>query len=60
MILVMVLLQAYARLNMTEEAKKAASEANNGDELFGRLKSTLAQNTLIDTLRDRLSFQGTY
>ncbi|VAH62504.1 unnamed protein product [Triticum turgidum subsp. durum] len=52
--------EAYARLNMTEEAKKAASEANNGEELFGRLKSTLAQNTLIDTLRDRLSFQGTY
>ncbi|KAI4999587.1 hypothetical protein ZWY2020_004176 [Hordeum vulgare] len=52
--------EAYARLNMTDEAEKAASEANNGDELFGRLKSTLAQNTLIDTLRDRLSFQGTY
>jgi len=52
--------EAYARLNMTDESEKAASEANNGDELFGRLKSTLAQNTLIDTLRDRLSFQGTY
>ncbi|CAM0882021.1 unnamed protein product [Alopecurus aequalis] len=53
--------EAYTRLGMNDEAKAAALQAaNNGDELFGRLKFTLGQNALIDTLRDKLSFQGTY
>jgi hypothetical protein len=43
---------------MDKEAEEAALQAaNNGDELFNRLKFTLGQNALIDTLRDRLSFQ---
>ncbi|KAM0858443.1 hypothetical protein ACQ4PT_047830 [Festuca glaucescens] len=53
--------EAYERLGMHEEAKAAALQAdNNGDELFSRLKFTLGQNALIDTLRDRFSSQGTY
>jgi hypothetical protein len=56
-----IILQAYERLGMHEEAKAAALQAdNNGDELFSRLKFTLGQNALIDTLRDRFSSQGTY
>uniref|UniRef100_A0A0D3ES82 Protein VACUOLELESS1 n=1 Tax=Oryza barthii TaxID=65489 RepID=A0A0D3ES82_9ORYZ len=55
---------AYARIKMAKEAAEAASQVKDSDELFGRLKLTLAQNTaaasIFDTLRDRLSFQGTY
>ena len=51
-------------MGMAKEAADAASQANDSDELFGRLKLTLAQNSaaasIIDTLRDRLSFQGAY
>nr|CAB3477864.1 unnamed protein product [Digitaria exilis] len=56
--------EAYARMGMAKEAADAASQAKDSDELFGRLKITLAQNTaaasIFDTLRDRLSFQGAY
>ncbi|KAL5220130.1 hypothetical protein ABZP36_024843 [Zizania latifolia] len=56
--------EAYARIKMAKEAAEAASQVKDSDELFGRLKLTLAQNTaaasIFDTLRDRLSFQGTY
>lgn len=49
---------------MAKEAAEAASQAKDSEELFGRLKLTLAQNTsassILDTLRDRLSFQGVY
>ncbi|GJM93638.1 hypothetical protein PR202_ga10210 [Eleusine coracana subsp. coracana] len=56
--------EAYARMGMAKEAADAASQAKDSDELFGRLKLTLAQNStatsIFDTLRDRLSFQGVY
>jgi len=56
--------EAYARMGMAKEAADAASQAKDSDELFGRLKITLAQNSaaasIFDTLRDRLSFQGAY
>ncbi|XP_074556123.1 protein VACUOLELESS1 [Curcuma longa] len=56
--------EAYARIGMAKEAAEAASQAKDSEELFGRLKLTLAQNTsassILDTLRDRLSFQGVY
>ncbi|TVU02482.1 hypothetical protein EJB05_52035, partial [Eragrostis curvula] len=56
--------EAYARMGMAKEAADAASQAKDSDELFGRLKLTLAQNStatsIFDTLRDRLSFQGAY
>lgn len=62
--LVITFVQAYARMGMAKEAADAASQAKDSDELFGRLKITLAQNTaaasIFDTLRDRLSFQGAY
>lgn len=51
-------------MGMAKEAADAASQAKDSDELFGRLKITLAQNSaaasIFDTLRDRLSFQGAY
>jgi hypothetical protein len=51
-------------MGMAKEAADAASQAKDSDELFGRLKLTLAQNStatsIFDTLRDRLSFQGVY
>lgn len=53
--------EAYARIGMAKEAADAASQAKDG-ELLGRLKMSFAQNaaasSLFDTLRDRLSFQG--
>ncbi|CAO2170922.1 unnamed protein product [Urochloa humidicola] len=52
--------EAYARMGMAQEAQQAASQAKDSDELFGRLKFTLTQASIIDTLRDRLSFQGPY
>jgi len=56
--------EAYARMGMAREAEEAASQAKDSDELFGRLKITLAQSSaaasIFDTLRDRLSFQGAY
>lgn len=51
--------EAYARMGMAREAEEAASQAKDSDELFGRLKITLAQSSaaasIFDTLRDRLS-----
>ena len=51
-------------MGMAREAEEAASQAKDSDELFGRLKITLAQSSaaasIFDTLRDRLSFQGAY
>lgn len=53
--------QAYARIGMAKEAADAASQAKD-NELLGRLKLTFAQSStassILDTLRDRLSFQG--
>ncbi|KAH7835433.1 hypothetical protein Vadar_026116 [Vaccinium darrowii] len=53
--------EAYARIGMAKEAADAASQAKDG-ELLGRLKLSFAQNaaasSIFDTLKDRLSFQG--
>ncbi|ONK69968.1 uncharacterized protein A4U43_C05F28830 [Asparagus officinalis] len=55
--------QAFARIGMDKEAADAAAQAKDS-ELFGRWKLNLAQNSgtasILDTLRDRLSFQGVY
>lgn len=53
--------EAYARIGMAKEAADAASQAKD-NELLGRLKLTFSQSStassILDTLRDRLSFQG--
>ncbi|KAK9153282.1 hypothetical protein Sjap_000762 [Stephania japonica] len=53
--------EAYARIGMAKEATDDASQTKDG-ELLDRLRKTFAQNTaassILDTLRDRLSFQG--
>ncbi|XP_078167947.1 vacuoleless1 (VCL1) [Carex rostrata] len=52
--------EAYARIGMAKEAADAGSQVKDS-EIFGRL---LGQNSgassIFDSLRDRLSFQGTY
>ncbi|KAK9132536.1 hypothetical protein Scep_012064 [Stephania cephalantha] len=52
---------AYARIGMAKETTDVAAQGRDG-ELLDRLKQTFAQNTaassILDTLRDRLSFQG--
>lgn len=53
--------QSFARIGMAKEAADAASQSKDG-ELLGRLGLTFAPNatatSILDTLRDRLSFQG--
>ncbi|KAK9150902.1 hypothetical protein Syun_009211 [Stephania yunnanensis] len=53
--------EAYARIGMAKETTDVAAQGRDG-ELLDRLKQTFAQNTaassILDTLRDRLSFQG--
>lgn len=53
--------QSYARIGMAKEAADAASQTKDG-ELLSRLGLTFAPNatatSILDSLRDRLSFQG--
>eukprot|EP00268_Persea_americana_P035161 TRINITY_DN3472_c0_g1_i2.p1 TRINITY_DN3472_c0_g1~~TRINITY_DN3472_c0_g1_i2.p1 ORF type:complete len:842 (+),score=156.20 TRINITY_DN3472_c0_g1_i2:162-2687(+) len=53
--------ESFARIGMAKEAADAASQSKDG-ELLGRLGLTFAPNatatSILDTLRDRLSFQG--
>lgn len=55
----LILLQAYQRLGMSNEASLAAAQTKDS-EILGRLKSTFGQSSgaLFDTLRDRLSLPG--
>lgn len=50
--------QAYAKIGMAKEAGDAAAQAKDG-ELLGRLfPQNTAASSILDSIRDRLSFQG--